>query len=144
MEKRGHRGIIEEKTSINSLIEQNSYTRAREEVLHRQNPQKTRSQNSEKSLEKKLVSEVQRLGGLALKFWPVTFTGLPDRIILMPRGRVYFVELKSAGKKPTARQLKVHEQLRAMGFCVWTVDNEKELIRVIGIERSIAEVKRGA
>lgn len=97
-------------------------------VRHPENPG---HRNSEKWLEKKLVSEVQRLCGLALKFWPVTFTGLPDRIILMPRGRVYFVELKSAGKKPTARQLKVHEQLRAMGFSVWTVDCDPALQNVL-------------
>lgn len=64
------------------------------------------------------------MGGLALKFWPVSFTGLPDRIILMPGGRVYFVELKSPGKKPSARQLKVHEMLSDMSFDVWVIDSE--------------------
>ncbi len=82
---------------------------------------------NEKQLEKKLVYEVKRLGGLALKFWPASFTGLPDRIVLMPVRCVVFVELKSPGKKPTARQLVVHGMLDKLGFAVEVVSNEAQL-----------------
>ena len=54
---------------------------------------------NEKLLEKKLREEVKKLGGLALKFTSSTYTGMPDRIVLMPKGKVYFVELKTTGQK---------------------------------------------
>ena len=74
--------------------------------------------DSEKLLEKTLRERIKDLGGIALKFHCLSFTGFPDRVVLMPFGRIYFVELKSEGKKPTKIQLVVHEQLRSLGFKV--------------------------
>jgi len=82
---------------------------------------------NEKTLERKLVERVKRLGGLALKFFSATFTGMPDRIVLMPGGRVYFAEIKTTGKKPTARQAFVHRLLRQLGFEVWVIDTNELL-----------------
>lgn len=82
---------------------------------------------SEKVIEKKLTLEVKKLGGLALKFSSSFFTGIPDRIVLMPKGKIYFVELKSEGKKPTPRQVIVIEQLRGLGFKVFVVDTSQKL-----------------
>lgn len=55
---------------------------------------------NEKLLERKLREEVKKLGGIALKFTSPFYTGMPDRIILMPGAKTRFVELKSPGKKP--------------------------------------------
>lgn len=82
---------------------------------------------SEKSIEKALRERVKKLGGLALKFWCLSFSGMPDRIVLMPGGRIWFVELKSPGKKPTSLQLRVHALLVSLGFEVWVIDNENRL-----------------
>ncbi len=54
---------------------------------------------NEKLLEEKLRKEIKKMGGLALKFVPLYFVGMPDRIILMPDARVYWVEAKSTGEK---------------------------------------------
>ena len=78
---------------------------------------------SEKLLEKKLREGVKKLGGEAIKFFCPTFTGLPDRIILMPGGRVYFAEMKTTGEKPSPRQEVVHKWLRGLGFTVWVIDD---------------------
>ena len=56
-------------------------------------------QSSEKYLEKKLREEVRKAGGLAIKFTSPYFTGMPDRLVLMPKGRIWFVEVKSTGKR---------------------------------------------
>ena len=48
----------------------------------------------EKHVEALLVSGVKRMGGLAYKFVSPGNSGVPDRIILMPGGKIYFVELK--------------------------------------------------
>ena len=80
--------------------------------------------DSEKLLEKNLRDKIKTLGGVALKFHCLSFTGFPDRIILMPKARIYFVELKSEGKKPTKIQLVCHEMLRGLGFQVLVIDTK--------------------
>lgn len=82
---------------------------------------------AEKTTEKRLKGRVERLGGLALKLFSPWFTGLPDRLILLPRGRIYFVELKKEGKKPSPRQAVVHKLLTRLGFTVVTIDSPESL-----------------
>ncbi len=82
---------------------------------------------SEKLIEKKLREGVRALGGIALKFTSPYHRGIPDRIVLMPGGRIYFVELKSTGKKPTLLQEKAMDELRGLGFDVRVIDNQEPL-----------------
>jgi hypothetical protein len=82
-------------------------------------------------LERKLNAQVKRMGGLALKFFPVSFTGMPDRIALLPGGRIWFIEIKTTGKKPRARQRIVHEMLSKLGFHVRVIDNIPSLEDVV-------------
>lgn len=77
----------------------------------------------EKDIERKLVVEVKRLGGLCIKINSASMNGLPDRIILLPDGKVAWCELKAPGKKPRQLQLKRHRQLRQLGCKVYVVDN---------------------
>lgn len=79
---------------------------------------------SEKILEKNLREEIKKLGGWAVKFWGVSFSGFPDRIILMPGGKISFVELKSTGKKPSPRQEVVIGMLQNLGFKVFVIDTK--------------------
>jgi hypothetical protein len=82
---------------------------------------------SEKLLEKKTVSLVKLAGGLAVKLVAVSFTGLPDRLILLPRGRVCFIEFKSTGKKLSSRQVIVKTYLESIGFTVYIIDTDEAL-----------------
>ena len=77
----------------------------------------------EKSVEKYLRQQVKKAGGRALKFVSPGFTGVPDRIILMPGARVYFAETKDLGKTPKPRQKRVHKLLRGLGFLVFVPDS---------------------
>jgi hypothetical protein len=90
---------------------------------------------SEKTLERKLRIEVEKMGGLAVKFSSPFFTGMPDRIVLLSGGRMAFVELKSEGKKPTPRQNVVIGTLRALGFDVFIIDTTE------GLERLLKELR---
>lgn len=81
----------------------------------------------EKKIEKKLRVEIGKLGGLAIKLQSQYYTGLPDRMILMPGGVIRFAEIKTTGKKATARQTIVHEELRDLGFKVEVIDDEPGL-----------------
>lgn len=81
----------------------------------------------EKDLEKKLIHAVKNAGGLALKFTSPGFDGVPDRIVLLPGGRIAFVEVKSPGKKPRPIQLARHKLLRGLGFKVYIFNNERQI-----------------
>jgi len=59
----------------------------------------------EKIIEKELVRAVKDKGGIAPKFTSPGFDGMPDRLVLLPGGRMGFVELKAPGKKPRAPPL---------------------------------------
>lgn len=77
---------------------------------------------TEKKIEKYLVTSVERLGGLCVKFPPLFFRGFPDRIVLLPGGLIIFVELKAPSEKPRLIQTKVHGKLKALGFRVEVID----------------------
>lgn len=49
----------------------------------------------EKEIERRMVLEVKKRGGLCYKFVSPSNPGVPDRIIITPDGRVVFVELKT-------------------------------------------------
>ena len=81
----------------------------------------------EKLLEPRLRNEVKKMGGIALKFTSHITTGMPDRMVLLPGGRIYFVELKSTKKKPTPLQALQIRTLRMMGFVSEVIDDREGL-----------------
>jgi len=87
--------------------------------------------DSEKLIEKTLAAEVKKLGGWSLKLLCQFVTGLPDRLVLLPGGVIFFVEVKSTGKKPTTIQLLIHERLRRLGFRVEVIDSLKQLNQIL-------------
>jgi hypothetical protein len=82
---------------------------------------------NEKLIEKKLYQEIKKLGGLALKFIPTYWVGAPDRLILLPGAKVYWVETKSTGDKLRPRQETRKRQLEKLGFKVFKIDNQETL-----------------
>lgn len=89
----------------------------------------------ERDIERKLVKAVRMAGGLALKFVSPGFAGVPDRIVLMPDGKVCFAELKAPGKMMRPLQVKRKEKLESLGFCVYCIDSVagiKDLISKMG------------
>lgn len=74
----------------------------------------------ETTLEQKLIKRIRQEGGLCLKWVSPGFTGVPDRIVLLPGGRILFVEVKRPGTKDgmSTRQKRVAEQLVGLGFTV--------------------------
>lgn len=81
----------------------------------------------EKEIEKKLTLEAKKRGGLAVKFVSPGFDGMPDRIVLMPAGKMAFVEVKAPGKRPRPLQMARHKLLRALGFLVFVLDDESQI-----------------
>jgi hypothetical protein len=82
---------------------------------------------TEKYIEQKLVKAVKKRGGMALKFVSPGLDGVPDRIVLLPMGRMAFVELKAQGKKMRPLQVRRKRQLEGLGFLVYCVDRVEEI-----------------
>lgn len=76
----------------------------------------------EKIIETKLKNQAKNRGGLALKFVSPAFDGVPDRIVLMPGGKVGFVEVKTPGKTPSPLQKSRIKLLKKLGFKVYVLD----------------------
>lgn len=77
----------------------------------------------ESEIEKKLCKRVKNeLHGRALKFVSPGFNGVPDRIVLVPMGRIYFVETKAPGENLRKLQKWVRELIQGLGFTVLRVD----------------------
>ncbi|MCD2347208.1 VRR-NUC domain-containing protein [Clostridium guangxiense] len=77
----------------------------------------------ESEIESRLKLEVEKRGGLALKFVSPGMAGVPDRVVLMPNGKVVFVELKAPKKKMRPLQLKRKKQFETLGFKVYLIDS---------------------
>ncbi|WP_334468654.1 VRR-NUC domain-containing protein [Arsenophonus sp. PmNCSU2021_1] len=78
----------------------------------------------EDTIEKHLVSEVKKIGGIAYKFVSPGRRGVPDRLVALPNGKIIFVECKAPGKKPTPYQLREHARLFALGHQVIVLDSQ--------------------
>jgi hypothetical protein len=87
----------------------------------------------EKQIEKRFRLAVKARGGLSLKLTTPGFTGIPDRLNLLPGGRVIFCEFKFGGNKLSVRQEAVIRVLRGLGFACWIVDefNIDEYIKLL-------------
>jgi hypothetical protein len=77
----------------------------------------------ESFIEGALVKEVRKRKGLALKFISPSLAGVPDRIILLPNGKISFVEVKAPRKNMRVLQIKRKRQLEALGFLVYCIDS---------------------
>ena len=81
----------------------------------------------EKIIEEKLVKAIRLMGGLAPKFVSPGFDGVPDRLILLPNGRMAFAELKAPGKQLRPLQKRRKRQLETLGFRVFVIDNTDQI-----------------
>ena len=89
------------------------------------------SNQLEKEIERKLKVLVEgRLGGACLKWVCPGWRGVPDRIVLLPGGRVHFVELKRPqGSKVEPLQVWWKRRLEKLGFNVWHIYTMTDLDR---------------
>ena len=81
----------------------------------------------EKIVEEHLVKAVRLMGSRALKFVSPGFDGVPDRLLLLPNGRMAFAELKAPGKQLRPLQKRRKSQLETLGFRVYVIDNTDQI-----------------
>lgn len=85
----------------------------------------------EKEIEQKLVDTVKKHGGICPKFVSPGFSEMPDRIVLLPKGKFAFVELKAPNKKPRPLQVARHKLLMGLGFRVYVIDGIEQIGGII-------------
>ena len=91
----------------------------------------------EKTLEALLVQAVKSMGGLAPKFVSPGCDGMPDRIVLLPHGKMAFVEVKAHGKKPRPLQVRRKTKLESLGFSVYCLDDATRIGGMLGEIQSV-------
>lgn len=77
----------------------------------------------ERDIERRLVWHVERLGGKAYKFTSPANRGVADRVVCLPGGEVWFVELKRPGGKLSKLQEQFAIQMERLGqhyACLWS------------------------
>lgn len=85
----------------------------------------------EKFIEQKLVKSVKQMGGICPKFVSPGFDGMPDRLVLLPFGKIAFVEVKAPNKKPRLLQKARHRLLKKLGFKVYVLDDAEQIGGII-------------
>lgn len=80
----------------------------------------------ESKIEQWLVREVRRRGGLCYKFVSPGNAGVPDRIVICPDGRLYFVELKAERGILSGLQQRQIDRLRS---------RQQEVRVLVGLEQ---------
>ena len=85
----------------------------------------------EKALETRLFREVKKMKGIALKLASSYHDGQTDRLLIMPGGITWFVELKTTGKKLKPLQEVFRDELLKRGQRYAFVDSEKSLNSLI-------------
>lgn len=83
----------------------------------------------ESTLERRFVNMVRKAGGRAYKFVSPGNLGVPDRIAILPRGRIWFVELKTETGHLSQVQKRQIDTLRSLGMNVFVLWGEKGLQR---------------
>jgi hypothetical protein len=80
----------------------------------------------ESEIEAYFVKSVKSLGGIAYKFNSLSNRGVSDRIVCLPNGETWFVELKRDGGKLSALQKLFAEDMRKLNqnyACLWNKEN---------------------
>lgn len=77
----------------------------------------------ERRIEQRLVDRAREAGGIAIKWTSPAMGGVPDRIVFMPGGRIWFAELKAPGQKTSALQDRIIAILRSLGAVVHVLDS---------------------
>lgn len=90
----------------------------------------------ESELERKFSKLAREAGGKAYKFLSPGNDGVPDRLVVLPGGRIGFVELKRKGEVPRKLQAHRMKELADMGCFTAVVDDLETAADVIAVIKS--------
>lgn len=85
----------------------------------------------ERDIEQYLTTRVHALGGEVRKVKWIGRRHAPDRLLLLPDRRAFWVECKAPGAKPRPGQVREHERMRRFGERVEVVDSLERVNEVL-------------
>lgn len=88
----------------------------------------------EKDIERYLATRIAALGGKAYKWVSPAHIGVADRIVVLPGGVVWFVEVKTIGGRLSPLQKLFAADMARLGqkyICVWSKGEVDELLQRI-------------
>lgn len=87
----------------------------------------------ESQIENYLLDAVAFLGGEIRKVQWIGRNGAPDRVVMLPDGRLLWIELKAPGKTPSPVQLREHAKMARCGQHVHVIDSMEGVDEVLGV-----------
>lgn len=85
----------------------------------------------EKQIEAKVCDYAKERGLLVYKFTSPARAAVPDRLFVLPNGKIFFCEFKRGGQKPTQAQEREHHRLRQHKVVVYVIDNVFAGLRMV-------------
>lgn len=88
----------------------------------------------EKHIEAYLVRRIKAIGGVAYKFTSPAHRGVADRIVCLPDGKTWFVELKAPGGRLSPLQKVFADdmtRLRQKYVCLWSKEHIDEWLHEV-------------
>lgn len=85
----------------------------------------------ERKLEMKFIKAINEMGGIAMKFTSPGMAGVPDRVVLLPDGKVFFAELKQPGETLRPLQIKRKRDFENLGQSVEVIDSLERIQEVV-------------
>ena len=85
----------------------------------------------ERDIEAYLVRRIKALGGEIRKLRWIGRRGAPDRVVMLPGGRLYWIELKRTGGTAEAHQAREHARMLRMGQRVLVLDTIEKIDGVV-------------
>lgn len=89
----------------------------------------------EKQIEAHLVKAVRRIGGVAYKFTSPAHRGVADRVVCLPGGAVWFIELKAEGGRLSPLQKVFADEMTRLNqkyVCLWSKEDVDQWIANLG------------
>lgn len=93
----------------------------------------------EKEIEAYLVREVKKHDGVAYKFTSPANRGVPDRIVVLPGGQIFFVEVKNEKGRLSALQTQTIKKLRELECNVLVVFSKSDVDEFISMVSDLVE-----
>lgn len=87
----------------------------------------------ESKIEQHLRKRVKEIGGLCIKITSPGLIGMPDRLVLLPDGGAFFVELKATRGTLSAPQRRRHAELKKVKQTVEVWDSIEVIDQVFGV-----------
>jgi hypothetical protein len=85
----------------------------------------------EKQIEAKVCAYAKERGLMVYKFTSPARAAVPDRLFVLPNGKIFFCEFKRGGQKPTAAQEREHHRLRQHKVVVYVIDDVVAGLRMV-------------